>query len=431
MKAHLNKKLIGALVLIGAVIMFIEFMKSPERAQYRASGTNDISVDTALQNQLLPTAPEASSCSDGSCTSTKPLAPDPLVNTPPALPKQTAAAPDRVLQKQKQYKRAQEIVSPSGFINLPAGQTPLTLSSLVGKKVILVDFWTYSCINCQRTTPYLNAWYEKYSASGGSASGGKDQGLEIVGIHTPEFMFEKDRENVAEAVARMGIKYPVVQDNDYGTWFAYGNRYWPRKYLVDIDGFIVYDHIGEGGYEETEAQIQRALAERAQVLGLNTAIKTGTVSANVDTPTGGPISPETYFGSARNEFLTNGTGGVPGEQTLTISGPPSLGGFYLGGTWNFADEYAENKTAGAKIVYRYLAKNVYFVASSLSGAKVTVLRDGVPVSAEVAGADVQNGSVTIQSDRLYHLIHESTPGEHTLELIIESPGLKAFTFTFG
>jgi hypothetical protein len=110
---------------------------------------------------------------------------------------------------------------------------------------------------------------------------------------------------------------------------------------------------------------------------------------------------------------------------------PGFDGFYLSGTWNFADEYAENKTAGAKIAYRYLAKNVYVVALSQSGTKITVLRDGVPVPADIAGADVQNGSVTIQSDRLYHLIHESAPGKHTLELLIESPGLKAFTFTFG
>ncbi len=427
MTTRLNWKLIAAILLIGGIIMSIEFMKSPERAQYRAPGTSEIPLDTVLQNQAES---DTASCANGSCTSTKPLAEDPLVNTPPATVP-PPVPPQRIAEKQKQYKRAQEIVSPSGFLNLHAGQSSLRLADLVGKKVILVDFWTYSCINCQRTTPYLNAWYEKY----------KGQGLEIVGIHTPEFMFEKDRENVAEAIARMGIKYPVVQDNDYGTWFAYGNRYWPRKYLVDIDGFVVYDHIGEGGYELTEKQIQLALAERSLVLGLNETIKTGTVTANVDTPTSGPISPEVYFGSARNEFFANGVRGAAGEQTLTISGAPSLGGLYLHGTWNLADEHAENRTASAKIVYRYVAKNVYFVASASAGVKVTVLRDGVPVPDAFAGADVQNGSVTVQSDRLYHLIRESASGlsaeasakadEHTLELIIESPGLKAFTFTFG
>jgi thiol-disulfide isomerase/thioredoxin len=134
----------------------------------------------------------------------------------------------------------------SGYINTHDG---FRLSEIVGKKVVLVDFWTYSCINCQRTQPYLNAWYKKY----------KDAGLEIVGVHTPEFAFEKDRANVVAAVEKFGITYPVVQDNDYQTWGTYGNRYWPRKYLIDIDGYIVYDHIGEGGYEETEEKIQELL----------------------------------------------------------------------------------------------------------------------------------------------------------------------------
>ncbi len=142
---------------------------------------------------------------------------------------------------EKNYPRYRDIIKPSGYVNTP----PLTLTSLVGKKVIMVDFMTYSCINCIRTFPYLNAWYDTY----------KDQGLEIVGIHTPEFAFEKKIENVREELKKYGIKFPVVLDNDYGTWNAYGNNYWPRKYLIDIDGYVVYDHIGEGGYKETEEKI--------------------------------------------------------------------------------------------------------------------------------------------------------------------------------
>ena len=154
----------------------------------------------------------------------------------------------RKAQKAKKYTSAREIVPGGGFINTE----PFKLKDFIGKKVILLDFWTYSCINCQRTTPYLNAWYEKY----------KDQGLVIVGVHTPEFDFEKVYENVANAVKEEGIKYPVVQDNDYATWQTYENRFWPRKYLIDIDGYIIYDHIGEGAYDETERLIQTALKER-------------------------------------------------------------------------------------------------------------------------------------------------------------------------
>lgn len=146
-----------------------------------------------------------------------------------------------------------EFVNPSGFVNTEA----FTMRELVGTKVVLIEFMTYSCINCQRTFPYVNTWYEKY----------KDQGLEIVGIHTPEFSFERNIDNVREAMKKEGITYPIVLDNDYATWRAYGNNYWPRQYLIDIDGNVVYDHIGEGAYRETEEKIQELLAERKERLG--------------------------------------------------------------------------------------------------------------------------------------------------------------------
>ena len=164
-------------------------------------------------------------------------------------------------EKDRLYQVAKEITTPDGFINtgqnLDGSAKPISIGEFVGSKVVLVDFWTYSCINCQRTTPYLNAWYQKY----------KDEGLVIIGLHTPEFEFEKIYQNVLEATKSMEIKYPVVLDNDYSTWNAYRNRFWPRKYLIDINGYIVYDHIGEGKYEETEKKIQEALAERKVVLG--------------------------------------------------------------------------------------------------------------------------------------------------------------------
>lgn len=139
-----------------------------------------------------------------------------------------------------QFKLAPELTGISGYINTADGQK-LTLADLKGK-VVIVDFWTYSCINCIRTIPYLNAWYDKYA----------DKGLVIVGVHSPEFEFEKNYDNVKTAVEKFGIKYPVVQDNDKGTWNAYQNRYWPHKYLIDDEGYIRYDHIGEGGYADTE-----------------------------------------------------------------------------------------------------------------------------------------------------------------------------------
>jgi thiol-disulfide isomerase/thioredoxin len=330
------------------------------------------------------------------------------------------------------YQPAIEIADPTGFIN---ASSTFTLSNLIGKKVILLDFWTYSCINCIRTIPYLNAWYQKYASSG----------LEIVGIHTPEFDFEKDINNVRAAVASDGIQYPVILDSNYGTWDAYNNLYWPHEYLIDLAGYIVHNQIGEGGYADTEAQIQNALAERARILGaaadggvmdgnsVSMMIPTSTVNiapANLNEIQ----SSETYFDSQRNSTLANGTQGVGGVQTFTLpSGGVTLNELYLGGTWDIENQYATNVSTGAKVEFKYNAGKVYFVVSgAATGTTVEVLQDGVPIPAADAGSDVQNGKMIITGSRLYNLINNHDGGgEHTLELIVDSPGLEAYTFTFG
>jgi len=324
-----------------------------------------------------------------------------------------------IKDKAAKYPTAHELVNPSGFINADT----FKLADLVGKKVVLIDFWTYSCINCVRTIPYLNAWWQKY----------KDKGLVIVGVHTPEFEFEKNYDNVAAAVKKFGIQYPVVMDSDYGTWSAYKNQYWPREYLIDIDGFIVHDHIGEGAYDETEHAIQQALTERITVLGMQGKIDTALAAPGAaSAPQSG--SPETYFGAGRNEYLANGAAHTGGIQHLSEPSAIAANALYLSGDWNFEKEFAENQSAGAKIIFKYQAHDVYFVASAEKGVKIKVLRDGKPVSAAATGDDVTRdgfGSASIKEDRLYKLIHDSAYGEHTIEIIIESPGLRAFTFTFG
>lgn len=320
--------------------------------------------------------------------------------------------------REMQYPAAKELVKPDGYIN--TDNLPITIKSLIGKKVILVDFWTYSCINCQRTIPYLNAWYSKY----------KDAGLEIIGVHSPEFQFEKNIINVQSAVNRFGIQYPVVMDSQMQTWNAYENQYWPEEYLIDINGLVVERHIGEGGYGDTEAKIQQLLTERKLATKDTVTISTGTVSIVQTISTN---SPETYFGMNRNEYLANGVPHQLGLQTLSRPVDASIepNQLYLSGGWNFKDEYAENQTSDAHIVYKYQSKNVYFVASSVTGASITVLRDGVVVGSQ-KGEDVDSeGHVMIREARLYKLIQESTPGEHTLEIIIKNPGLDAYTFTFG
>ncbi|MSU73589.1 redoxin domain-containing protein [Candidatus Kaiserbacteria bacterium] len=322
------------------------------------------------------------------------------------------------VQKSSMYKRAPELVSPDGYINTEGKR--ITLAELRGKKVVLLDVWTYSCINCQRTLPYLKDWYAKY----------KNQGLEIVAVHTPEFAFEKIQKNVETAVTGFGLTYPVVLDNDYRTWNAYGNQYWPRKYLIDIDGYIIYDHIGEGAYVETEAQIQRALAERAARLGEDMPEVVPPVE--VASAGGRANSPETYFGAWRNNNLGNGVAREEGKQTLTIPQRLAPNAFYLGGVWNFEYEYMTNESSGAQLRFIYDAKDVYFVAAADTPVRIKVTRDGGKPLDPARGADVgEDGFATIQEERLYKLIQDTGSGPHTIEIEVQTPGLQAYTFTFG
>src|SRR3989344_3381805 len=233
---------------------------------------------TIIEQRLLQgTAPSASQCTTKECIG-------------------TSTAYQSADMKGGAFTMAPELTGIDGYIN--TNGRPITLGELKGKKVVLIDIWTYSCINCQRTLPYLKMWYDKY----------RDQGLEIIGVHTPEFAFEHVLSNVQRAVMNFGLRYPIILDNEYKTWNAFGNQFWPRKYLIDIDGFIVYDHAGEGAYEEAEAAIQAALRERARRLG--TTLEAGTDVPLAEAPDidfSRVQSPEVYFGSDRNEYLGNGT----------------------------------------------------------------------------------------------------------------------------
>lgn len=303
---------------------------------------------------------------------------------------------------------APEIVDPSGFVNTKG--KPITIEQFRGNKVVLLDIWTYSCINCQRTLPYLNAWYQKYH----------DQGLEIIGLHTPEFAFEHKLENVAAAVERFGIKYPVVLDNDYATWRAYGNQYWPRKYLINADGRIVYDHIGEGSYEETEREIQKALMDLSMKTGAAAVIPTAVAKPDdeVVVERDKVASPEVYFGAARNEYLANGKSNQAGEQSFTLPSSYAKGGLYLSGAWNLSPESATALSA-AGVVYRYQAKDVYAVLSAPSPTEVVVKVDGEVME-----------TLTVQGETLYTLVGGVDYGEHLLELEVPA-GVVFYTFTFG
>ena len=298
---------------------------------------------------------------------------------------------------------APEFTGISNWLN----SKPLTINELKGK-VVLVDFWTYSCINCIRTLPYITKLYDTY----------KDQGLVIVGVHTPEFAFEKDTKNVAQAIEEFKIHYPVAQDNDFGTWTAYKNRYWPAKYLIDAQGNIRYTHFGEGEYEETEAHIRTLLKDAKQDIALpNSELK----AEPTNLFSFSPRSPETYLGSERREhFLKDG-------QTEILP----LNGWTLKGNWETTEQFVSSKTTNDSLSFKFSAKDVYLVINPPSGKEgtVQVLLDGKVISR--GGADVKNGLVTITTDRLYHLVHLDTTEQHVLTLVFQTPGTKAFAFTFG
>lgn len=324
--------------------------------------------------------------------------------------------------------KAPEFVGISKWLNLPAGlglkprsegrqgaEKALTMAELQGK-VVLIDFWTYTCINCIRTLPHVTGWYEKY----------KDDGLVVVGVHTPEFEFEKSTKNVEDAIARHSITYPVAQDNDYKTWEAYENHYWPAKYLIDKDGYIRYYHFGEGKYEETEQAIQALLKETGS-----------TVSTELlDMPDQTPqtrLSPETYLGSRRMEFLYPNGSTRNGTFTATLSKNIPLNFFSLGGTWTITYEHA---TSGKNAVleHHFTASQVFLVMRPPTNGKgtVKVYLDGKLADVTKAGKDVKGGVVTIDSDRLYDLIDlGNTASEHILRLEFDTEGVSAYAFTFG
>jgi cytochrome c biogenesis protein CcdA/thiol-disulfide isomerase/thioredoxin len=305
---------------------------------------------------------------------------------------------------------APEIRGTQRWFNTP-GDRPLTLARLRGR-VVLVDFWTYTCINCLRTLPYVKAWDRRY----------RKAGLTVVGVHTPEFPFEREASNVSRAVRDDGIHYPVAQDNEYATWNAYGNQYWPAKYLIDARGRLRYVHFGEGDYDTTEAAIRSLLAEAGdQRLGSTTHVRAQAPS--VDTRT-----PETYLGSGRAErFVTPVSTGVHDYGALPGSLPPDH--LAYGGRWTILSDGA-TAGIGAQLALDFTARRVFLVLGSRGTRPLQVLLDGRRISPEFAGADVRNGVASIGPQRLYRLVDLPAVGHHRLRLRFAS-GISGYAFTFG
>ena len=338
-----------------------------------------------------------------------------ILNTFPQYGVGLTKIEDNILVRNELGKISQKnINSPLAPEIIPGGEwfntKPLTLAQLRGK-VVIIDFWTYTCINCQRTLPYLKGWWKKY----------KDKGLVIVGVHSPEFEFEKDRNNLAKAITDFGLTYPIVQDNNFATWRAYSNQYWPAKYIIDKNGVIRYTHFGEGDYDEIEKDIQGLLKE--------------TGAQNIPSTTNNPpsqiyaITPETYVGSNRidnfssPELIQNGL--------FTLYSSPNIfpdDTFALKGEWNITGEYVTPKN-GSQLSFNFDAKEVYLVMKiGNKPSKVKVYVDG---KMQYFGTDVVSGTVTVGSNRLYNLISLPSPGRHILKLEFEDSNVQLYAFTFG
>ncbi len=301
---------------------------------------------------------------------------------------------------------------------------PITAESVRGK-VVLVNFWTYSCINCLRTLPYVRAWAEKY----------RDQGLVVVGVHTPEFAFEKDPNNVRKAVAALGVTYPVAIDNDYAIWRAFGNQAWPARYYIDAQGRTRHHEFGEGNYAASEKLIQSLLAEAGG------AVEPGVAKVSAEGAQRAPDfanlrSPETYLGHARSHgFASPGGIRTDAPAIYEAATAPRLNQWSLSGSWTVAGEFAASQQAGGRINHRFHARDLHLVMGRLPGGppvRFRVTLDGAaPGSAH--GADIDaDGYGTIADERLYQLVRQDgpvKPRDFSIEFL--DPGARAYAFTFG
>ncbi|HET8945305.1 MAG TPA: redoxin family protein [Dehalococcoidia bacterium] len=304
---------------------------------------------------------------------------------------------------------------------------PLNIADLRGKAA-LIDFWDYTCVNCIRTLPYVIGWHQRY----------REAGLQVVGVHAPEFSFAKELDGVKAAIASFGIEYPVVMDNGYSIWQAYANRYWPAKYLVDKDGYIRYHHFGEGAYTETEEAIQALLREIDGAVVLPEPMPPVRES---DTPGAVcyRVTPEIYLGYQRGGI--GNPSGLVTKQTAAYRDPGmhAEGYFYLDGEWRWDEEQVmkpAGSTSESRLTIRYTAKEVNLVMNPLLGrtCRVRVLLDGEPIPESHAAEDVRteggDGVVEVDGPRMYRLVNSPEIGSHELTLVTSDAGVAMYAFTF-
>jgi cytochrome c biogenesis protein CcdA/thiol-disulfide isomerase/thioredoxin len=303
--------------------------------------------------------------------------------------------------------------------------SPLTREQLKGK-VVVVDFWTYSCINCLRSIPYAEAWWEKY----------KDDGLVVIGVHTPEFAFEKDPANVAKSLTDLKITYPVAVDSNYAIWKAFKNQYWPAHYFIDAQGSIRYHHFGEGKYDESEQVIQQLLREKNSNLKASGLVQVSASGAQAAADFNDIVSPETYIGYTRQQnYASPQKIHEDGPQTYSAPSRPTVNQWGLVGNWSVSGEQASLVFAPGKVIYRFHARDLHLVIGPGKNGKPVrfrVLLDGT-APGDDHGVDVDaQGSGVVKDYRLYQLIRQKGKVEdRTFQIEFLDPGVQVFAFTFG
>jgi cytochrome c biogenesis protein CcdA/thiol-disulfide isomerase/thioredoxin len=384
------RRVLGAAMLVGVVAIALG-LDTTVLARISAASTGGI--EQRLVQMLTPAA------------------------TPAKLPVQTAVDTQPVLDDLGEMPALSGAVQ---WLNSP----PLTAESLRGK-VVLVDFWTYSCINCLRTLPYVKAWAEKY----------RDQGLVVIGVHAPEFAFERDIGNVTKEAKKLGIDYPIAIDNNYSIWRAFNNQYWPAHYFIDATGHIRYQHFGEGDYAQSERVIQELLRQAGAKNISSTVSQVAGQGVEQAAGNQAGISPETYLGYARAENFASGKA----EQDMVARyGVPAnlpLNDWGLAGNWTVGGENVTLNAPNGRIVYRFHARDLHLVLGPVSGDKPVAFKvtlDG-KAPGEMHGADIApDGRGVVTDQRLYQLIRQNDgAGEHTFSIEFEQAGVAAYAFTFG
>jgi cytochrome c biogenesis protein CcdA/thiol-disulfide isomerase/thioredoxin len=412
-RGYAVERTLGVVLIVTAVAMAFNVDVRFEEALAKDTSLPAILVDptrslensNAVQNRLASLRPTSRFVTAQKEASARPV---------PTAAEREVAIPGVKTPKLPDLGTAPDFTDNQGWFNTPGGR-PLTLAGLRGH-VVLVDFWTYTCINCLRTLPFLKGLYAQYHP----------YGFDIVGVETPEFTFEQEASNVRQAISSDGITYPVVQDNQYGTWNAWQNQYWPAEYLIDAKGHVRHVQFGEGDYKQSEAAVRALLADA----GATSLPPPMTASAIM--PSAGLGTPETYLDTQprQQDFVTKL---FPGNRVYPgASGALALNQFAFKGPWNASSESITAEGPGASISGAVQAAKVYLVLTSAGNVprQARVLLDGQPIPAAHAGADVKDGVVTVTGQRLYSLISFPAAEQYTFTVQVPA-GVSAYDFTFG